>query len=224
MRPLLGLDERLQRNKAVNLRLAAGRLDGLVLAPGRMLSFWRHVGRPTRRRGFLDGMVLHRGRIVPGIGGGLCQLTNLLYWMTLHTPLTILERWRHGYDVFPDAGRDQPFGSGATCSWPALDLQIGNPTGTPYRLSVGLTDTHLAGSWTAGEPAGVEYRIEERAHRISHEYQGVYTRRNELWRIVRDLATSETTEEMITSNHALMMYPPFLPPPALPGGCGVREA
>jgi vancomycin resistance protein VanW len=217
MRPLLGLDEQLQLNKVVNLRLAAGRLDGLVLPPGKRLSFWRHVGRPARRRGFLDGMVLHRGMIRPGVGGGLCQLTNLLYWMTLHTPLTIHERWRHGYDVFPDAQRDQPFGSGATCSWPALDLQIGNPTGVPYRLSADLTDTHLAGSWTAEATPGVEYRIEERAHAISHEYPGVYTRRNELWRIARDLTTSVTTEEMIASNHALMMYPPFLPPPGSRG-------
>lgn len=55
-------------------------------------------------------------------------MTNLIYWMTLHTPLTVAKRWRHGFDVFPDANRTQPFGSGATCSWPILDLQIVNHT------------------------------------------------------------------------------------------------
>lgn len=95
IRPLAGLDLELQRNKVVNLRLAARRLDGLVLASGNRLSFWREVGNPTHRRGFLKGMVLDHGRITAGVGGGLCQLTNLLYWLTLHTPLTVAERWRH---------------------------------------------------------------------------------------------------------------------------------
>lgn len=48
--------------------------------------------------------------------------------MTIHTPLTVVERWRHTYDVFPDNNRTQPFASGATCAYPALDLQIENRT------------------------------------------------------------------------------------------------
>ena len=55
-------------------------------------------------------------------------MTNLIYWMTIHTELTIVERWRHGFDVFPDAGRTQPFASGATCAYNYIDLQIRNDT------------------------------------------------------------------------------------------------
>jgi len=208
-RPLAGLDERLQRNKVVNLRLAAGRLDGLVIGPGQRLSFWREVGRPSTRRGFVDGMVLDHGRVSAGVGGGLCQMTNLLYWMTLHTPLTVVERWRHSYDVFPDARRTQPFGSGATCAWPVLDLQIENTTTTPHRLSVALTDTHLVGAWTATEPCRVTYRIEERGHRVTHDAPGRYVRHNELWRI--EHSGSDTEERLVAENRAFMMYEPFLP-------------
>lgn len=211
IRNLAGLDERLQRNKIVNLQLAAGRLDGIVLLPDRRLSFWHEVGKPSSRRGYLDGMVLRRGRITAGIGGGLCQMTNLLYWMTLHTPLSVIERWRHSYDVFPDEQRTQPFGSGATCAWPALDLQIENPTTTPYRLSVHITNENLVGSWTAPEPLVQEYRIEERAHRIALEYPGIYMRYNELWRIEYDPATSRTCERLMAENQARMMYRPILP-------------
>ena len=57
-------------------------------------------------------MVLFLGQIGGDIGGGLCQLSNLIFWMTLHTPLTVTERYRHSHDVFPDANRTQPFGSG----------------------------------------------------------------------------------------------------------------
>ena len=86
--------------------------------------------RPTRilkaGKCLTGGMVLHNGGFKPGVGGGLCQLSNLIYWMTLHTPLTVVERWRHSYDVFPDAERTQPFGSGATVAYNHIDLQIRN--------------------------------------------------------------------------------------------------
>lgn len=210
-RPLLRLDERLQRNKVVNLRLAAERLDGLVLGPGQRLSFWGLVGKPTRRRGFVDGLVLNRGRLESGVGGGLCQMTNLLFWMTLHTPLEVVERWRHGYDVFPDAGRTVPFGSGATCAWPVLDLQIVNPTSASFRLSLDVGETHLAGEWTATRPSQVHYAIEERAHRITRDGPGTFVRRNELWRLESDEASAVTTERFLVANEALLMYEPFLP-------------
>jgi len=210
-RPLLRLDERLQRNKVVNLRLAAERLDGLVLGPGQRMSFWRLVGKPTRRRGFVDGLVLNRGRLESGVGGGLCQMTNLLFWMTLHTPLEVVERWRHGYDVFPDAGRTVPFGSGATCAWPVLNLQIVNPTSASFRLSLDVGETHLAGEWTATRPSQVRYAIEERAHRITRDGPGTFVRRNELWRLESDEASAVTTERFLVANEALLMYEPFLP-------------
>lgn len=209
-RNLPGVDHGLQLNKVVNLRLAAERLDGIVLEPGRRLSFWHEVGSPTYRRGFLDGLVLNCGRICTGAGGGLCQMTNLLYWMTLHTPLSVLERWRHGYDVFPDIDRKQPFGSGATCSWPSLDLQIGNPTRHLFRLSIQVTGETLEGKWTSTEPSGMEYWIEEREHSISFEYPGIYIRRNELWRMERDTATSTVSESLVAKNNALMTYQPLV--------------
>src|SRR5689334_722530 len=54
LRELAGLDMRLQHNKVVNLRLAVAQLDGRVLRPGQRLSFWRLVGHPTTRRGYLE--------------------------------------------------------------------------------------------------------------------------------------------------------------------------
>jgi vancomycin resistance protein VanW len=211
VRPLLGLDPELQANKVVNLRIAAACLDGLVLRPGQRLSFWREVGRPSYERGFLDGLVLDHGTMSSGVGGGLCQLTNLLYWMTLHTPLAVVERWRHSYDVFPDAGRTQPFGSGATCAWPALDLQIENPTAADYRLTLAVTGMHLTGAWTSRQPCPLTFEVYEQAHVITHEGPGVYARHNRLWR--RELAADGRVVRNlpVTENHARLMYEPFLP-------------
>lgn len=211
MRVLLRLDPVLQSNKAVNLRLAAESLDGVTLSPGARMSFWRLVGKPSRRRGYLHGLVLSHGQLTEGVGGGLCQMTNLLYWMTLHTPLEVVERWRHSYDVFPDANRTQPFGSGATCAWPSLDLQIRNPTAASFRLSVWLENGHLLGAWTSDSPLPERYAIEERAHRITHEGPGIYVRHNELWQ-VRHGTDAFVEERLVACNDALMMYEPFLPP------------
>ena len=57
-RHLRGEDQILQENKVANLRLAAARLDGIVLRPGETFSYWRLIGKPTRRKGYKEGMVL----------------------------------------------------------------------------------------------------------------------------------------------------------------------
>jgi vancomycin resistance protein VanW len=209
-RTLSGLDDQLQRNKVVNLSLAAERLDGLVVAPGQRLSFWRQVRRPAARRGFLDGLVLDAGRLTSGVGGGLCQLSNLLYWLTLHTPLTVAERWRHTYDVFPDSGRSQPFGTGATCAWPSLDLQIANGSDTTFRLSIEVTATQLVGAWTADRPVLTGYQVYETDHVMVNDAPGVFTRRNIIRRRVLNVAGEQIADELVTANHALLMYQPFL--------------
>lgn len=211
VRDLAGLDPDLQRGKVTNLRIAAARLDGLVLAPGQVLSFWWHVRRPTARRGFVDGLVLDHGELRAGTGGGLCQVTNLLSWLTLHTPLEVTERWRHSYDVFPDADRTQPFGSGATCAWPSLDLQVTNPTDAPFRLSLRVGETHLEGAWTSDRPVGLRYEVYESAHVIEPLPAGGHVRRNVVRRRTLDLDGVELVDELVAVNHALLRYRPLLP-------------
>ena len=134
LRKLKDVEMQYQHNKITNLKLAVARLDGIVVQPGETLSYWKLIGRPTYRKGYLDGVLLKNGTVQYGCGGGLCQLSNLIFWMTLHTPLEVKERHRHGYDVFPDSNRTQPFGSGATCFYPYGDLMIYNPTDRPFQL------------------------------------------------------------------------------------------
>ncbi len=78
-RRLRKVDMWLQENKVNNLKLATEKISGLVLRPGETFSFWRLVGKPTKAKGFLKGMVLTNGSFTSGVGGGLCQLSNLIY-------------------------------------------------------------------------------------------------------------------------------------------------
>lgn len=210
-RHLRGEEMELQKNKVVNLQLAAARLNGVVLRPGETFSYWRLIGKPSRKKGYREGMVLFLGRIGSDVGGGLCQLSNLIFWMTLHTPLTVMERYRHSHDVFPDSNRTQPFGSGATCAYPHRDLMIRNDTDQCFQLCVRVGETHLEGEWRAEVPQKVQYEILERNARMDQASWGGYIRHNELFRRVFDLDGTLLREEFLFANDAIMMYSPLLP-------------
>lgn len=211
LRRLKDVDMQMQYNKISNLRLAIKKLDGLLLQPGETFSFWKSVGKPTRRKGYKEGLVLFCGAFGPGVGGGLCQLTNLLYWMTLHTPLTVVERYRHSYDVFPDVNRTQPFGSGATCVYNYRDLMLRNNTQQAFQLHLYLTETDLAGEWRCSAKPLYRYEIYEKGHAFRQEYWGGYSRHNELRRRVFSQDDVLLDDEYVTENHALLCYVPFLP-------------
>ncbi|MFJ7727285.1 VanW family protein [Neobacillus sp. NPDC097160] len=211
LRQLKDVDMWLQHNKVKNLTIAANSLNGIVLKPGETFSYWRLLGNTSKSKGYVEGMILHYGKVTTGTGGGLCQLSNLIYWMTLHTPLSVIERYRHSYDVFPDSKRSQPFGSGATCAYNYLDLQIKNETNNTYQLVIYLTDTHLVGEWRADVPQTRTYEVYEKEHWITQEYWGGYARHNTIQRKVYNLNQELLEDEYITENNAIMMYEPFLP-------------
>lgn len=210
LRKLKDVDMWLQYNKVENLKLAVKRLNGIVIRPGETFSYWRLIGRPTKRKGYKEGMVLYCGGFKSGIGGGLCQLSNLIYWMTLHTPLKVVERYRHSYDVFPDINRTQPFGSGATCVYNYRDLQIYNDTNEDYQLHLDLDEEYLHGEWRTAEVSETTYKVYENKHWITHEFWGGYVRNNIIHRKMMDSAGIELRDEYISENHAIMMYSPLL--------------
>ncbi|MDO4691327.1 MAG: VanW family protein [Porphyromonadaceae bacterium] len=212
LRPLKDVDMYLQENKRTNLRLAIAKLDGLVIAPGETFSVWHNVGRPSARKGYLEGLVLKQGRIDKGVGGGLCQLGNLLFWLFAHTPLTITERHRHSFDVFPDINRSIPFGAGATLSYNYLDLRVENRTEDTFVLDLWLDDTYLNGRIRLSTPPEAEYRVEERRHRVVAQPWGGYTRHNQIVQIIT-YSDGRMEERFLAENHAVMMYSPMLYPP-----------
>lgn len=209
-RKLKAVDMWMQENKITNLKIAAKKLNGILLYPGEIFSYWKLIGKPTKRKGYVPGMVLRNGGFESGIGGGLCQMSNLIFWMTLHTPLTVVERHRHGYDVFPDSNRTQPFGSGATCFYPHGDLMIQNHTTDIYQLVVTVEEEYLQGEWRVSAPPEYHYKIEERNHEIRPEYWGGYTRHNELYQQKFNLEGNLIDEQIVVKNSAIMMYSPFL--------------
>ena len=210
IRHLKNVEMYLQYNKVHNLRIAISKINNVVIMPGETFSYWKLIGNPTKRKGYKKGMILHCGCIKEGFGGGLCQLSNLLYWMTLHTPLTVVERYRHSYDVFPDSQRVLPFGSGATCVYNYCDLMIKNETTQPFQIKVWLTHNELCGCICSTVAPAEFYQVYEKEHFIKHELFGRYSRNNTLYRKIFDIHGIQIADEYLTDNHALMMYDPFI--------------
>ena len=85
-RRLGNVDMQLQENKAVNLSIAAPCVNGIIIRPRETFSFWRLVGRDTKRRGFKEGLAIARGCPTKRKGGGMCQFTNLsIGWCSIQT-------------------------------------------------------------------------------------------------------------------------------------------
>ena len=210
LRKLKDVDMHLQYNKITNLKIAVAKLAGVVIHPGETFSFWKLIGKPTKRKGYLKGVVLKNGAVTAGIGGGLCQLSNLIYWSALHTPLTITERHRHGYDVFPDEGRSQPFGSGATCFYNYGDLMIRNDTNQSFQLNLTVTENDLKGTWKSTSMPDCKYEVYEKHHLIQQAAWGGYSRHNIIFRKKIDDFGNVIADEFIVENNAIMMYAPLL--------------
>ncbi|MFO0594549.1 MAG: VanW family protein [Myxococcaceae bacterium] len=207
-----GVDLALQHGKVQNLKAAIPLLTDVVIRPGQTFSFYELVGRPTRERGFVDGMELRDGRAHPGLGGGLCQLANMLHWLVLHSPLTVVERHHHSLDPFPDSGRVVPFGSGATLFYNYLDFRFRNDTAADFQVRLWLTDKLLEGELRSDTPPTLRYRVFERHHRFVREGEHVF-RQNELWREVSQRGhapqggTNFVREEHLFSHRARVLYP-----------------
>lgn len=210
LRPLANVDMQLQYNKIINLGIAIQCLNKVVILPGQTLSLWKLIGNPTTRKGYLDGLTLSNGHVTNGTGGGLCQLGNLVYWLALHTPLTVTERWRHSYDVFPDVHRSIPFACGATLAYNYIDLQLKNETSHHFQLNLWLDDVYLHGSFVCNLPLHSTYEIHETDHCFTQQWWGGYTRHNKIWKTITNLITGEVTTELIAVNNAIMMYNPLL--------------
>ncbi|HEV2798399.1 MAG TPA: VanW family protein [Nocardioides sp.] len=198
----------LQHNKVTNLRLAASRVDGIVIAPGETFSFNRVVGSCTRRKGYVDGMTLSNGTAESGVGGGICQLANLVHWMVLHSPMTVVERSEHSFDPFPDQGRVLPWGVGCSIVYNYVDLVVRNDTEHPFQLRVWLGERYLHGQLRSDVRPEHSWKVEARDEEFLRRDGRVF-RRNQIWRRVIDRRTGEQVgDELVKTNCALVVYEP----------------
>jgi len=203
-------DKQLQINKVTNLKIAAKQIDGILIRPGETFSFCKLVGFPAKWKGYLLGMELSFGQARAGIGGGICQISNLIHWLVIHSPLTVTERYHHSFDPFPDDGRVLPFGSGATVFYNYRDYQFTNNTEHTFQINLWFSDKCLEGELRIDKELNYTYHVVEKNHQFL-KIDGRYYRKNEIWRekVLKVSGKKTIVEsELVTKNFARVMYVP----------------
>lgn len=211
-RRLNGVDMRLQENKAVNLEIAAKTINGLLIRPGETFSFWKRVGKPTKARGYLSGLTISGTKLGENIGGGICQLANLIHWLILNSPLEVTELHHHSDALFPDERRRVPFGTGTSVFYKNVDYRFKNNTDQNVQLLVWIKDGVLYGELRSEKQFPDRYRITEEGHHFAC-VDGVFYRRSRIYRETISRSTGETTEKiLLLDNNSRVMYDSSLIP------------
>ena len=199
------VEPRLQKGKERNVAIAAKKINATVIKPGEIFSYHQLVGRPSWLKGFRSGLQLLRDEESKGIGGGLCQISNMLYQLAAGSGMLIVERHRHGLDLFPDHVRTAPFGCGATVRYNYNDLRFENPLPYPVIVNLEIEYDRLRGAIAAPCEPDFKVIIEERDHRFFWE-NGTRMRENRIYRIITSLDGNLIKEELLAHNRCKVKY------------------
>lgn len=201
------VDSQLQDNKAINLTLASKAINTILIKPGETFSLWKLAGRHSKRNGYKVGLTITGNKPTQGIGGGLCQLTNLIHWLVLHSPLEIVEHHHHDqFDLFPDYNRQVPFGVGTSIQYNYLDYRFKNTTNQTFQLCLWTDNRYLYGQLMCEYPLESKYHIEALDEYFMKEDNDLY-RYGKIYRKIIDKETGATLKyHLVKDNRAIVLY------------------
>lgn len=117
------------KNRSNNLELASEKINGTIVLPGETFSYNKTVGERTIAKGYKEAAVYSGGKVVQGIGGGICQLSSTLYNTVLYANLEVTSRSNHRFlTSYVSEGRD------ATVSWGTIDFCFKNTRKYPIKI------------------------------------------------------------------------------------------
>ncbi len=130
-------------NKIHNLKLASKAINEVCIHPNEIFSFWKTIGNPSERNGFKKGRNIVNQKVSEEIGGGLCQLSGIIYHTALKANLPILERHNHSVDIYSEEERFTPLGADATVVYGYKDLRIKNNKPFPIKFEIEIEGNTL---------------------------------------------------------------------------------
>lgn len=212
LRELKDVDIKLQQNKAINLKIAGNKIDHIIINPGETFSFWKTVENPLKRYGYLEGLTISSGNIGKNIGGGLCQLANLIHWLVLNSPLEVKEIHHHTDAIFPDSNRRVPFGTGTSIFYKNVDYRFKNTSDQTVQLLIWQNNGELLGELRSEKPFQYKYRIIEENHYFSKK-EDEYYRNSMVYRLIMNKDKEIIKKELLLKNHSKVLYDYSLIPP-----------
>lgn len=202
------IETEIHENNAHNLKIACKKINGIIIRPGKTFSFWKLIGKPSKRNGYKTGLILDEDEIRTNIGGGLHQLANLIYEMAIHTPLTINEYHFLPYDIYPETDSLKILGGGLTCIYNYKDLQFTNNTNVPIQIMIKATDSELTGSFFSLEKSAYTYHVYEKEHNIKRDSSGEFWRYSTIYRqILKDNVAVE--DQFLFENQVMILHKPL---------------
>lgn len=152
-------------NKLHNIQLAISRMQGIVLQPGEEFSFWALAKAPVPEQGYREGAMFINQRVTSSIGGGLCQLSGLIYNLALLSACDISERFNHSIDAYGEA-RYIPLGRDATVAYGKKGLRFRNPHPFPLRFELDVNEERASGRVLAPMALPMSVAIEAETLRV----------------------------------------------------------
>lgn len=201
-----GIDPETQHNKSTNIAIAGRNINGVILHPGEKFSFWRVVGRTTKKKGYKEGRVIERGGLTVGLGGGLCNLGNVMHLLVLHSPLDVTEVHFHSDALAPDHGKRVPMSSGTSVSYNNIDFQFQNNTDQDFQILVKVENDTLYAELRSEKDIPYSYEITEEDHRFRKEGNR-YFRVSKIYRNTINKKTDAVIKrDLIRDNHSEVMF------------------
>ncbi len=195
-----------QLNKAVNINLAGSKIDGIVIHPGEVFSFWKTVGKCGKKQGYKEGRVIQRNRLVSGTGGGLCNLGNTVHLLILHSPLEVTEFHQHSDALAPDEGKRVPFSAGTSIRYNYIDYRFKNTTDQDVQLHIWCEGETLNAELRSETEFPYRYELIEKDHHFRKEGEKFY-RNSKIYRNVIDKATDKVIDkQLVLDNHSEVMF------------------
>lgn len=148
-----------QYNKVYNLKLASKKIHHLIIEPKETFSFYMSIKDAEKEEKYKKGLILVNDEIQYVEGGGMCQLSNLLFQVFLNSPLTIVERHTHKIKDFPDNMKDSLKGIDATIAEGFLDLKVRNDTDNKFQLNITFDDEFIYGQLKTDKEILSSYKI-----------------------------------------------------------------
>ncbi|SDE50773.1 Vancomycin resistance protein YoaR, contains peptidoglycan-binding and VanW domains [Paenibacillus sp. UNCCL117] len=140
-----------------NVQSTAASLHDVLLPPGAVFDYAPFIEQTEKAMGYREAPVIVNGKLVPGVGGGICQVSSTLYNAVLRAGLEVVERRNHSLPVsYVPLGQDATFASGH------INFKFRNNTPHHLLIRTQSDDRGLTVKLFGQTPAEFTYEVESR--------------------------------------------------------------